>query len=120
MISNRTAAASTRKNEKRLLCIKKIVKSRKDLSPEFKFAFGIYVNQTIENIRERNITTYHDLIDYFRDRVEWAIENNELLTPEEKQEKIFLVHLLAELAKLRRCSRKPFYPVVMRGRLVKR
>ena len=65
---------NTQKNEKRLQRVLKIVVSATDLTPEFKLAFKAYINETISDIRERGIATYHDLIDYLREKAEQRIQ----------------------------------------------
>lgn len=102
-------AASTRKNERRLLSLKKIVNHEPNLTPEFKQSVKLYIDRTIQDIKERNIATYHDLIDYLKERAELAIENSDNLTPEQKTNQKVLVYILAELAKRRRCEKKPFW-----------
>ncbi len=102
-------AASTRKNERRLLCLKKIVDRDSNLTPEFKLSVKLYIDWTIQDIKERNIATYHDLIDYLKERAELAIENSDNLTPEQRMNRRALVYILAELAKRRRCEKKPFW-----------
>lgn len=108
---------NTQKNEKRLQRVLKIVVSATDLTPEFKLAFKAYINETISDIRERGIASYHDLIDYLREKAEQGIDGAEMLSPEQKISRKCLIRLLAELAKLRRCNRKSFWPGTCRGRI---
>ena len=108
---------NTPKNERRLQRVLKIVVSATDLTPEFKLAFKAYINETIRDIRERGIASYHDLIDYLREKAEQGIDGAEMLSPEQKISRKCLIRLLAELAKLRRCNRKSFWPGTCRGRI---
>lgn len=108
---------NTQKNERRLHRILKMVVSATDLTPEFKLVFKAYINETICDIRERGIASYHDLIDYLREKAERRIDDEELFTPEQKISRKCLIRLLAELAKLRRCNHRSFWPRTCRGRI---
>ena len=76
---------NTHKNELLLQRVFKIVVSATDLTPEFKLVFKAYINETIGDIRERGIASYHDLIDYLREKAEQGIDCNVWLTPEQKE-----------------------------------
>ena len=101
---------NTRRNEKRLKRILKIVLAASVLSPEEKLGFRLYINQTITEIKERGITSYHALIDYLHDKANQSIDAAENITIEQR---IYWKHqtlLLAELAKMRRCDNRGFRP----------
>lgn len=89
---------NTHKNELLLQRVFKIVVSATDLTPEFKLVFKAYINETIGDIRERGIASYHDLIDYLREKAEQGIDCNVWLTPEQKNYSKCVMRLLAELA----------------------
>lgn len=108
---------TTLKNERRLRKVLKMVISSTDFTPEFKFACKQCINQTIDDIREKQITTYHDLIDYLREKANQGIDSSEVLTAEQKVQLKCWTYICAEIAKLRPCHKKCFWPGKIHGRI---
>ena len=111
---------STKKNERYLQGIKQLVDVTRNMSPELKLAVKLSVNQLIDDIRERNITAFKDMVDYIKERAQKAIENNDRLTSAQKMNGKALAYILAELIKKAQSEKKPFWPGVKHGRIVRR
>ena len=92
----------------------------RNCSEEFKLASKLLIDELIEEVKNRHITRYHDLIDYLRGKAESRIEHNENLSPEQKQYLKLILRLRAELIKRWPYIRKPFWPGKKHGRIMRR
>lgn len=113
----KTNFVSTKRNEQRIERVLRIVLSASDYSPEFKATFKIFTNKVILDIREREIATFHDLIDYLHDKANQDIDRADDLTPEKKCYWKCVTCMLAELAKMRRSNKRSFWPGKYRNRI---
>ena len=116
----RHKTASTKRNEFRLLIIKRLVDRWSNCSDEFKLAIKLYIDELIVDVRNRRIARYHDLIDYLCKKAEERIEDNDNLYPNEKQFLKIVARLKAELIKRWPYFRKPFWPGSRRSRILRR
>ena len=108
---------TTQKNERRLRCVLKMIISSTDLTPEIKFVCRQCINQTIADVREKQISSYCDLIDYIREKANQRIDCEGLFAPEQKAYLKCWTYICTELAKLRRCNQKSFWSRKMHGRI---
>lgn len=111
---------STKRNEYRLIIIKRLVDRWSNCTEEFKLAIKLYIDELIVDVRNRRIARYHDLIDYLSKKAEKNIDNNEELAEEEKLFLKIVVKLKAELLKRWPYIRKSFWPGSSRGRILRR
>ena len=108
---------TTLKNERRLQRVLKIVKSTTNFTPELKLACQQCINQAISDVQEKHITSYHDLIDYLREKANQGIDSAGFLTSEQKVYLKSWTYICAEIAKLRRCNKTIFWPGKTHGRI---
>lgn len=116
----RQKSPSTKRNESRLMVIKRLVDRWSNCTEEFKLALKLYIDELIVDIRNRRIVRYHDLIDYLSKKAEKNIDNNEELAEEEKLFLKIVVKLKAELLKRWPYVKKSFWPGSSRGRILRR
>lgn len=111
---------STKRNEFRLIIIKRLVDRWSNCSDEFRLAAKLLIDELLVEVRNRHIARYHDLIDYLRGKAETRIEQNDNLPPERKQYLKAILRLKAELIKRWPYIRKQFWPGIKHGRIVRR
>ena len=116
----RHKTASTKRNEFRLIIIKRLVDKWSNCSDEYKLAFKLLIDEILVDVKKRHIARYHDLIDYLSGKAESRIEHNENLFPEQKNYLKIIVRLKAELIKRWPYIRKPFWPGEKHGRIARR